>query len=804
MTTSDGTIDAAVPPAGTPNRASTNAALKSIRDDAELAAANAVARIAGSTYSTIQHMQDIFHSAGVTSGGGITDDADGTITVAAGTGLIRATDSVVAELLFTDWAAEAGANVALVDNDMNYIYVEYNAGSPQVIASITARTDNNTNIFLGTVYREGTTLHPTTFTAPAVGDHALQMILRINDTAPFAHVSGGMLSEVGTRNIAVTAGNWWGGLTPFNTAALDTSVAGTFVYYYDDGASGWTAVAAQTQIDNLQYDDGSGTLATLSNNRYGVHWIYISQEGDYYGVYGTVDGTLAVAEASGAPASVPPEFAESHARLIGKIVILKSAASFTTAQSVFTEDLALGTATDHGDLIGLSDDDHAIYIKADGTRAFSGNADFGNNQIINAVLATDAIEGPVELATDAETITGTDPSRVVPVSALTAKLNDGAIEGTDAEIIVYNAAVPAAVPVSGDITADNTGAFTIGASKVLLSMINATTVLGKALIAVRHKFDATTAPTVNDDVTGDYGPGSFWGDETNDKAYVCLDGTAGAAVWTEITGAGSGIANIVEDTTPQLGGALDGQGFDLNNMGVAFLTEQAAAEADVAGKGQIWVKTATPNVLMFTDDAGTDFQMPDGSLSGTVNQIVLFNSTPAPVAVTMSGDGNILASGAFAIGAGKVTLTMLNDGTTAKIQSVEALAGAVVGTTDAQTLTQKNMQDYSVESAVLSSGATITADYTDGPDFTVTLGNGDTSTLAFSNWPASGTLGKITLQATQNGTGASTLAFTNVDVWPGGTVPTMTATLNAVDEYVFWTRDGGTTVYGAAIGQAFA
>jgi len=59
----------------------------------------------------------------------------------------------------------------------------------------------------------------------------------------------------------------------------------------------------------------------------------------------------------------------------------------------------------------------------------------------------------------------------------------------------------------------------------------------------------------------------------------------------------------------QLGGAVDGQGYDLNNLGVVFLTEQAAAEADVAGKGQHWVKTATPNRPMFTDDAGADFEM---------------------------------------------------------------------------------------------------------------------------------------------------------------------------------------------------
>lgn len=58
-----------------------------------------------------------------------------------------------------------------------------------------------------------------------------------------------------------------------------------------------------------------------------------------------------------------------------------------------------------------------------------------------------------------------------------------------------------------------------------------------------------------------------------------------------------------------LTGAVDLGGFDLNNGGVVFLTEQAAAEADVAGKGQFWVKTQTPNVPMFTDDAGNDVQL---------------------------------------------------------------------------------------------------------------------------------------------------------------------------------------------------
>jgi hypothetical protein len=77
----------------------------------------------------------------------------------------------------------------------------------------------------------------------------------------------------------------------------------------------------------------------------------------------------------------------------------------------------------------------------------------------------------------------------------------------------------------------------------------------------------------------------------------------------------SALANIVEDTTPDLGGTLTGSGFDQTGMGTISMTEQAAANADVAGDGQVWVKTATPNQIWFTDDAGTDFQL--SSLAGT-------------------------------------------------------------------------------------------------------------------------------------------------------------------------------------------
>jgi len=43
--------------------------------------------------------------------------------------------------------------------------------------------------------------------------------------------------------------------------------------------------------------------------------------------------------------------------------------------------------------------------------------------------------------------------------------------------------------------------------------------------------------------------------------------------------------------------------------GSISLKDQAAATADTAGYGQIWVSNATPDELWFTDDAGTDTQI---------------------------------------------------------------------------------------------------------------------------------------------------------------------------------------------------
>jgi len=347
--------------------------------------------LSGASFTTLQQMQNVFHSAGWLTGGNITDDGDGTITVALGEGLIRETNDDTAPMFFTHWPAESGANVNLTDNDINWVYVEYNSGSPRVIATNTERTDFHTNILLGLVQASGTTLHLNTVDKHTVGDHASRMIRRLKDTMAFSQVTGGIISATGTLNFQVTAGDFWQGLTEFSTNAFDSG-SGTFNYWHIASPTGFTQIAAQQAIDATQYDDGDGILGVLSNNKYGVHWVYMEVDSDIDVLYGRGDYTLSEAEDAQPPASVP-EPITTHGFLIGKIIIKKSDSAFTQIESTFQTTFTGSIAQDHGNLAGLTDDDHTQYLLADGSRALAGAWDMASQTLTNVNITSGSWTG---------------------------------------------------------------------------------------------------------------------------------------------------------------------------------------------------------------------------------------------------------------------------------------------------------------------------------------------------------------------------------------------------------------------------
>ena len=88
--------------------------------------------------------------------------------------------------------------------------------------------------------------------------------------------------------------------------------------------------------------------------------------------------------------------------------------------------------------------------------------------------------------------------------------------------------------------------------------------------------------------------------------------------------------------------------------GSMYMTEQAAAAADTAGQGQLWVKNAAPNELWFTDDTGTDTNLLT-SAAGFDPDVDAFDIGSDAVASGTSGiglghDANSTGDEAIAIG----------------------------------------------------------------------------------------------------------------------------------------------------------
>jgi len=71
--------------------------------------------------------------------------------------------------------------------------------------------------------------------------------------------------------------------------------------------------------------------------------------------------------------------------------------------------------------------------------------------------------------------------------------------------------------------------------------------------SAQDNLSATTSPGVSDDDTAGYSIGSTWVNTTSDLAFIMLDATTGAAVWTDITAAGDvvGPASSVDNTLPR-------------------------------------------------------------------------------------------------------------------------------------------------------------------------------------------------------------------------------------------------------------
>jgi hypothetical protein len=134
----------------------------------------------------------------------------------------------------------------------------------------------------------------------------------------------------------------------------------------------------------------------------------------------------------------------------------------------------------------------------------------------------------------------------------------------------------------------------------------------------------------------------------------------GAAIWAEAEDTFTASVNSIAIVFGTATTSVPVERGRLTSGGAWALTEMAAADTDVAGRGQTWVKNTTPNEFWFTNDAGTDlclsgeqYTAASTACTGAITTACVWKLTKTGNVVTLTlpaVQGNGVATTNFTVG----------------------------------------------------------------------------------------------------------------------------------------------------------
>lgn len=257
----------------------------------------------------------------------------------------------------------------------------------------------------------------------------------------------------------------------------------------------------------------------------------------------------------------------------------------------------------------------------------------------------------------------------------------------------------------------NYTAIAVGAAVNAATVNNPLTQLDNAI--GKNNFVATAAPGVGDDSDDGYTVGSRWLDTTNDRSYVLIDATVGAAVW-QLTSVPN--TALVTDSNPR---TIVGYSANINVTGVNTRIQTFSGESSAGVAGL--------SIGRFSADSGAGVLLFGKSRNAAIGSFTIVNASDTLGEIKFAGDnGTNLNSVAAVIRAivdgtpgasdmpgrleflttpdGSVTpaivLTLKNDGTVLALNSRSYLSGtydraasdiAVTNTTTETTIYTKSI-----------------------------------------------------------------------------------------------------------------
>lgn len=196
----------------------------------------------------------------------------------------------------------------------------------------------------------------------------------------------------------------------------------TFTYSHRNGSGGFTLITGQTLIDPDNFDDGSGTLVAVGNNKFTIKKLYIGTDG-FIGIeYGQVEFTkLSLAEGAVTDPTVVNPIATSNTSFRGWLIVEKGITDLTAAiiagNAKFIEANRFSTAASGSSITGevntalnVGVSGQGIFKQKDGVTLEFKNINAGSSKVI---ITDDT--GNDEIDID-----------IVPANILTSTLNNDA------------------------------------------------------------------------------------------------------------------------------------------------------------------------------------------------------------------------------------------------------------------------------------------------------------------------------------------------------------------------------------------
>jgi hypothetical protein len=254
----------------------------------------------------------------------------------------------------------SGGIAALIDNSNNFVYIEYNNGTPRwAVTTDNSIINDSNNVLCYLMFRDINSVYVFDFNNSGTGLSS-KLNNRVLDTNRFSIESGFTLSLSSTTLVLLlSSGNVWCGVNKKTLPNFTSNGNSLFIVDYHNGGN-WVSDVSKEGINNVFYDNGTDIFSGTTS-KFLVNWYYREQGRNVvHEVYGTQEyDNLAEAELALEPANLP-ELITSQSFLVGRILIqVESTTGFV--ESVFTRSFHPSQVTQHNDLINLQGGDVGEY-----------------------------------------------------------------------------------------------------------------------------------------------------------------------------------------------------------------------------------------------------------------------------------------------------------------------------------------------------------------------------------------------------------------------------------------------------------